>query len=151
MAGLAAMGSVEPRAIAYTAVQVRSTMLQRQRILYLQLQLRFALSSCGMWRLVDGLFDHAVFYHNIVGWFEGTEDPADKMFVDDLLLWWNRYGNHSHRRCPSLLSRQYDFWMCRHLELCPPGVRQYLCDSLFQEASHQWARGHRVIMCMITE
>ncbi|KAH0825709.1 hypothetical protein J3R83DRAFT_10041 [Lanmaoa asiatica] len=79
MASLVAMESVEPRAIAYAAVQ-----------------LRFALSSCGTWRLVDGLFDHAVFYHNIVRWFEETEGSTEKAFVSDLLLWWNRYGNHSH-------------------------------------------------------
>ncbi|KAN0094633.1 hypothetical protein V8E55_002920 [Tylopilus felleus] len=73
VASLITMESVEPRAIAYTAEQ-----------------LRFTLSSCGTWRLVDGLFDHAVFYHNIVQWFEETEGSAEKVFINDLLLWWNR-------------------------------------------------------------
>ncbi|KAF8447389.1 hypothetical protein L210DRAFT_3330283, partial [Boletus edulis BED1] len=51
---------------------------------------RFALSSCGTWRLLDGIFDHTLFYNNIVNWFEVTEDAEDQAFVDDLLLWWNR-------------------------------------------------------------
>ncbi|KAF8440992.1 hypothetical protein L210DRAFT_3399936, partial [Boletus edulis BED1] len=74
VAGLLRMKKVEPRAIAYVAVQVR-----------------FALSSCGTWRLLDGIFDHTLFYNNIiVNWFEVTEDAEDQSFVDDLLLWWNR-------------------------------------------------------------
>lgn len=90
------MESVKPRAIAYTVVQVRSPYCGDEECLSYNIQLQFALSSCGTWRLVDGLFDHAVFYHNIVQWFEEMEGSAEKTFINDLLLWWNRYGNCSH-------------------------------------------------------
>ncbi|KAF8130988.1 hypothetical protein EV363DRAFT_1331056 [Boletus edulis] len=73
VASLIRMKTVEPRAIAYTATQVR-----------------FALSSCGTWRVVDGIFNHSQFYNSIVNWFEDTEDAEEKAFVDNLLLWWNR-------------------------------------------------------------
>ncbi|KAF8121234.1 hypothetical protein EV363DRAFT_1186974 [Boletus edulis] len=75
IAGLLGMKKVAPRAITYVAVQV---------------SLQFALSSCGSWRLVDGLFDHMKFYDNIVSWFEDTRDVKEKKFVDKLLWWWNK-------------------------------------------------------------
>ncbi|KAG2099150.1 hypothetical protein BD769DRAFT_1677444 [Suillus cothurnatus] len=53
VAGLLRMKSIQPRAIAYTAVQ-----------------LRFALSSAGSWRIVDDDFDQEEFYHNVVDYFE---------------------------------------------------------------------------------
>lgn len=73
VASLLGMKSVSPRAVAYTAVQ-----------------LRFALSSCGAWRVVDGEFNYEDFYNNIVDFFEDAETPDDKNIIRELLLWWNR-------------------------------------------------------------
>ncbi|KAI9566124.1 hypothetical protein HD554DRAFT_2174837 [Boletus coccyginus] len=74
VATLLKMKRVTPQAIAYIAVQVR-----------------FALSSCGTWRLVDELFNHRDFYNAIIRWFEEEmEDVEERAFVDGLLLWWNR-------------------------------------------------------------
>ncbi|KAI5984695.1 hypothetical protein EDC04DRAFT_2549620, partial [Pisolithus marmoratus] len=52
--------------------------------------LRFALSSCGAWRVVDGEFNYETFYNNIVDFFEVVETPEDKSIIQELLLWWNR-------------------------------------------------------------
>ncbi|KAG1857425.1 hypothetical protein F4604DRAFT_1882988 [Suillus subluteus] len=73
VAGLLNMKSVQPRSIAYAAVQ-----------------LRFALSSTGSWRIVDDEFNHQEFYDNIVDFLElaATSDAVKE--VEDLLLWWNR-------------------------------------------------------------
>ncbi|KIK76228.1 hypothetical protein PAXRUDRAFT_170574, partial [Paxillus rubicundulus Ve08.2h10] len=73
VAALLGMKSVSPRAIAYIAVQ-----------------LRFALSSCGSWRIVDGEFNYQKFYNNIVHFFEGADTPEEKSIIERLLLWWNR-------------------------------------------------------------
>ncbi|KAI5982079.1 hypothetical protein EDD15DRAFT_2203313 [Pisolithus albus] len=73
VASLLGMKSVSPRAVAYTAVQ-----------------LRFALSSCGAWRVVDGEFNYEDFYNNIIDFFEDAETPDDKNYIRELLLWWNR-------------------------------------------------------------
>ncbi|KAN0091394.1 hypothetical protein V8E55_004960 [Tylopilus felleus] len=73
VAALLGMRSVQPRAIAYIAVQ-----------------LRFALSNCRTWRTHDGNFDHQQFYDNIVNWFERPRDSNAKVRVDEVLLWWNR-------------------------------------------------------------
>ncbi|KAI9566154.1 hypothetical protein HD554DRAFT_2315774 [Boletus coccyginus] len=71
-AQLAGMKQVTPRSIAYIAVQ-----------------LRFALSSCGTWRLDDDLFSLAVFYNMIIKWFEMMYQD-DKELVDNLIWWWNK-------------------------------------------------------------
>ncbi|KAF8419799.1 hypothetical protein L210DRAFT_3615596 [Boletus edulis BED1] len=73
VAQLLKMNKVQPRAIAYVAVQ-----------------LRFALSSCGAWKPRDDLFDYPTFYNNILKWFQITDDADEQVFVNDLLLWWNR-------------------------------------------------------------
>ncbi|KAG1841182.1 hypothetical protein C8R48DRAFT_620395 [Suillus tomentosus] len=52
--------------------------------------LRFALSSCGAWRIVDDEFDHRQFYIYIVDYFEHPPTSAAKASVDSLLVWWNR-------------------------------------------------------------
>ncbi|KAG2113262.1 hypothetical protein BD769DRAFT_1673798 [Suillus cothurnatus] len=59
-------------------------------IAYVAVQLRFALSSTGSWRIIDDKFNHQEFYDNIVDFFElaVTSDAAKE--VEDLLLWWNR-------------------------------------------------------------
>ncbi|KAI6140546.1 hypothetical protein BKA82DRAFT_3939797, partial [Pisolithus tinctorius] len=53
VSGLLRMRSVQPRAMAYVAVQ-----------------LRFTLSSCESWRIKDEDFDYEVFYQNIIDYFE---------------------------------------------------------------------------------
>ncbi|KAG2135515.1 hypothetical protein DEU56DRAFT_908867 [Suillus clintonianus] len=73
VAGLLRMKSVQPRAIAYTAVQ-----------------LRFALSSAGSWRIVDDDFDHEEFYHNVVDYFELCPSREATKEVETLLFWWNQ-------------------------------------------------------------
>ncbi|KAG2037994.1 hypothetical protein BDR03DRAFT_933798 [Suillus americanus] len=73
IAAILGMRSVQVRAIAYSAVQ-----------------LQFASSSCGAWRIVDDVFDHCQFYIYIVDYFEHPPTPAAKSSVDTLLVWWNR-------------------------------------------------------------
>ncbi|KAH7911082.1 hypothetical protein BJ138DRAFT_1186543 [Hygrophoropsis aurantiaca] len=73
IAALLRMNSVQPRAIAYIAVQVR-----------------FALSSCGSWRIIDEDFNYATFYNHIVDYFELPPTPEAKADIDNLLLWWNQ-------------------------------------------------------------
>ncbi|KAG1762792.1 hypothetical protein EDD22DRAFT_979658 [Suillus occidentalis] len=73
VAGLLRMRSIQPRAIAYTVVQ-----------------LRFALSSAGSWRILDDDFDQEQFYHNIVDYFKVCPSQEAMKEVDNLLLWWNQ-------------------------------------------------------------
>ncbi|KIJ09481.1 hypothetical protein PAXINDRAFT_87389, partial [Paxillus involutus ATCC 200175] len=73
VAALLGMKAVQPRAIAYVAVQ-----------------LQFSLSSCKSWRNNDAGFEHDVFYNHIVNWFEHSKDSRAKARVDEVLLWWNR-------------------------------------------------------------
>ncbi|KAG1843760.1 hypothetical protein F4604DRAFT_1596593, partial [Suillus subluteus] len=73
VAGLLQMKSVQPRALAYAAVQ-----------------LHFALSSAGAWRIIDDNFDHNEFYHNIVDYLELPSSLDAAKDVENLLLWWNR-------------------------------------------------------------
>ncbi|KAI9573158.1 hypothetical protein HD554DRAFT_2319977 [Boletus coccyginus] len=58
VAALLRMKSVQPRAIAYIAVQVR-----------------FALSSADSWTLVDEDFNYETFYYNIIDYFEAPGSP----------------------------------------------------------------------------
>ncbi|KAI5984229.1 hypothetical protein EDD15DRAFT_2375483 [Pisolithus albus] len=73
VARLLKMNTVQPRAIAYVATQ-----------------LRFALSSCPSWTTVDEDFNHEEFYHNIVDYFELPSSAWKALEVNELLLWWNR-------------------------------------------------------------
>ncbi|KAG1799432.1 uncharacterized protein HD556DRAFT_1439814 [Suillus plorans] len=57
---------------------------------YISVQLRFALSSSGSWRVVDDEFNNQEFYDNIVDYLELPPTPEAAKEVDDLLLWWNR-------------------------------------------------------------
>ena len=59
-------------------------------MLIIVFKLRFALSNCGTWRIIDGEFDYDAFYNNIVDFFENTETLQEKRFIRDLLIWWNR-------------------------------------------------------------
>ncbi|KDR80176.1 hypothetical protein GALMADRAFT_62262 [Galerina marginata CBS 339.88] len=63
------MTSVEPRAIAYAAVQAR-----------------MALSGLG-WTINDGFFSNETFFDNVAGMF--LRDP-DSNWAKDTLAWWNR-------------------------------------------------------------
>ncbi|KAI9572485.1 hypothetical protein HD554DRAFT_2036058 [Boletus coccyginus] len=58
---------------------------------HLLLKLRFALSNCGSWRIIDGEFNYHHFYNNIIAFFEQAETPKEKKFIQDLLFWWNRW------------------------------------------------------------
>ena len=92
IAALIGMKSVSPRAIAYTAVQVSIvTGKTKKDFTEIENKLRFALSSCNSWRVVDEDFDYDKFYHNITTFFEGVHTAQDKSFISKLLLWWNRY------------------------------------------------------------
>ncbi|KAI6158287.1 hypothetical protein BKA82DRAFT_4415306 [Pisolithus tinctorius] len=73
VAALLGMKSICPRAIAYTAVQ-----------------LRFALSSCNSWRIVDEDFDYEKFYNNMITFFKDVHTPQEQVEISNLLLWWNR-------------------------------------------------------------
>ncbi|KAG1787335.1 uncharacterized protein HD556DRAFT_1448824 [Suillus plorans] len=73
VATLLDMRSVQPRAIAYVSVQ-----------------LRFALSSSGSWRIIDDEFNNQEFYDNIVDYLELPPTPEAAKEIDDLLLWWNQ-------------------------------------------------------------
>ncbi|KIO00463.1 hypothetical protein M404DRAFT_16375 [Pisolithus tinctorius Marx 270] len=72
VAMLLGMKSICPRAIAYTAVQ-----------------LRFALSSCNSWCIVDEDFDYEKFYNNMITFFKDVHTPQEQVEISDLLLWWN--------------------------------------------------------------
>ncbi|KIK20496.1 hypothetical protein PISMIDRAFT_105693 [Pisolithus microcarpus 441] len=52
--------------------------------------LRFALSSCTSWRVIDEDFNYEAFYNNILTFFEECHTERDKAEVAELLLWWNR-------------------------------------------------------------
>ncbi|KAG6379970.1 hypothetical protein JVT61DRAFT_10540 [Boletus reticuloceps] len=67
------MNTLRPRAIAYTAVQ-----------------LRFALSSLTCWRIMDGDFNAQQLYQHIIDYFEAPPGAAAKVRVRGLLLWWDR-------------------------------------------------------------
>ena len=105
VASLLGMKSVCPRAIAYIAVQVSLPFLVGVPSLHKHLlwhcilfQLRFALSDCGAWWVIDGEFNYDDFYNNIVDFFENAETPDEKKVIQDLLLWWCQ--NRFLRRTP---------------------------------------------------
>ncbi|KAG1906264.1 uncharacterized protein F5891DRAFT_942358 [Suillus fuscotomentosus] len=68
----------------------RSRTSGERRTRDLESQLRFALSSCGAWRIVDDEFDHRQFYTYTIDYFEHPPTPAAKASIDTLLVWWNR-------------------------------------------------------------
>ncbi|KAG2131895.1 hypothetical protein BD769DRAFT_1666362 [Suillus cothurnatus] len=73
IASIIGMRKVTPRAIAYTACQVR-----------------FALSNITSWRTVDADFNYQLFWNNIVDFFEDAPGPAALARVNALLEWWTR-------------------------------------------------------------
>ena len=91
VAGLLKMRSVQPRAIVYIAVQVRSFMAPVNLVvLTIDTKVQFALSSTSFWELRDNSFDYKIFYHNIVDWFECPRSQAKSREIEELLLWWDR-------------------------------------------------------------
>ncbi|KAG1908160.1 uncharacterized protein F5891DRAFT_1179679 [Suillus fuscotomentosus] len=110
VAGLLNMRSVQPRSIAYTAVQ-----------------LRFALSSMGSWRVIDDEFNVQEFYDNIVDFLELPMTPDTSKEVDDLLLWWNRFLDAN-----------------MHLPIVPKESNSYLLLGVQADVSSEFAgRMHR--------
>ena len=57
--------------------------------------MRFALSSCNAWRLIDEDFNYAKFYKNILLFFEDACTMQEKDEIADLLYWWNRLAFQS--------------------------------------------------------
>ena len=91
VAALLGMKSVSPRAIAYIAVQVGQCLQRRDKGLgWLDCQLRFVLSSCNCWCIIDEDFDYQKFYSNIILFFEGVRTTQEKKEISDLLFWWNQ-------------------------------------------------------------
>ncbi|KAG2061149.1 hypothetical protein BDR06DRAFT_871400 [Suillus hirtellus] len=91
VASIIGMRKVTPRAIAYTACQIR-----------------FALSSITSWHNVDGDFDYEIFWTNIVDFFEDALGPAARARVNELLEWWTRkvFGrNHRQDLTSDVISR----------------------------------------------
>ncbi|KAG2107802.1 hypothetical protein BD769DRAFT_1366134 [Suillus cothurnatus] len=91
VASIIGMRKVTPRAIAYTACQMR-----------------FALSSITSWRNVDGDFDYEIFWNNIVDFFEDALGPAAQARVNELLEWWTRkvFGrNHRQDLTSDIISQ----------------------------------------------
>ena len=85
------MRSVQPRAIAYIAVQVRISVMATVNLAVLttDTNVRFALSSSSSWELKDDSFDYEIFYHNIVDWFECPKSQTKDREIKELLLWWD--------------------------------------------------------------
>ncbi|KAG2051815.1 hypothetical protein BDR06DRAFT_1010110 [Suillus hirtellus] len=59
-------------------------------IAYSAVQLQFALSSYGSWRIMDDEFDYRQFYVYILNYFKHPPTSAAKTSVEALLVWWNR-------------------------------------------------------------
>ncbi|KAG2107878.1 hypothetical protein DEU56DRAFT_746589 [Suillus clintonianus] len=73
-----------------------------------KVKVRFALSSVSSWRTVDGDFDYAGFWNNIVDFFEDVPGPVAKHRVAKLLEWWTRkiFGkNHRQDLTPEVVSK----------------------------------------------
>ncbi|KAG2126183.1 hypothetical protein BD769DRAFT_1357888, partial [Suillus cothurnatus] len=65
----------QPRALAYMAVQVGSSLHSNHSLMTEWIQLCFALSSASTWRIINDDFNHNEFYHNIVDYFELPSSP----------------------------------------------------------------------------
>ena len=88
------MRSVQPRAIAYIAVQVRSSVMTTVSLMLLtDTKVWFALSSSSSWELRDDNFNYKIFYNNIVDWFECPRSQAKGQEIEELLLWWDRWAD----------------------------------------------------------
>ncbi|KAG2055067.1 hypothetical protein BDR06DRAFT_882950, partial [Suillus hirtellus] len=74
VASIIGMQKVTPRAITYTACQIR-----------------FALSNITSWHTINGDFDYQIYWSNIVDFFENAPGPAAQGRVNELLEWWTRW------------------------------------------------------------
>jgi hypothetical protein len=84
------MTRVTPASIAYIATQVSYGILPPPRC-HQHFQARFNLTSSSVFSRTDTTTDSERFYGSILELFNDAEEKAE---VDDLLLWWNRYGLH---------------------------------------------------------
>jgi hypothetical protein len=89
------MTRVTPASIAYIATQVSSD-IHSARLVFpcafsaIRLwQTRFALSSSSVFSRTDTITDSERFCNSILELFDDVEEKAE---VEDLLVWWNRYG-----------------------------------------------------------
>ncbi|KAI6110370.1 hypothetical protein EDD16DRAFT_1486602, partial [Pisolithus croceorrhizus] len=70
--------------------------------------LRFALSSCMSWRIVDEDFNYEAFYNNIASFFEDCYTEQEKVETAKLLLWWNHsvFGRmNTSTYCPQAMEK----------------------------------------------
>ena len=84
---------------------------------YIQLKVRFALSSSSVFSQTDTSTDSETFYHSLLDLFE---DPDESKEVDELLTWWNRYYYNSSPFRPAHIS-MYPA-RCSLLPLPPSGL-----------------------------
>ncbi|KIM50306.1 hypothetical protein SCLCIDRAFT_34424 [Scleroderma citrinum Foug A] len=82
-------GSSEKHSRAHVATLIRMKSVSPRAIAYTVVQLRFALSSCNAWHIINEDFDYEKFYHNITTFFEDVRATQDKAAISKLLLWWN--------------------------------------------------------------
>ncbi|KAF8890441.1 hypothetical protein BD779DRAFT_1438543, partial [Infundibulicybe gibba] len=73
----------------HVASLIGLTQVNGRSIAYAAVQLRHALSSANYWDIVDGNFNYAVFYRNIVDYFESPPGLNSQIEVRALLDWWN--------------------------------------------------------------
>jgi hypothetical protein len=84
------MKSVTPASIAYIATQViflSFYVYNTNSACFLQA--RFALSSSPVFSRSDTVTDSEGFYNSVL---QLLEEPDEQEEVQDLLMWWNRYG-----------------------------------------------------------
>ena len=81
------MTYVSPAALAYTFTQVSNGHCQLGMFLLMGGQVRFALSSAGVFSRTDGETDSETFYTSVL---ELLEDPEEQDEVRPLILWWNQ-------------------------------------------------------------
>jgi hypothetical protein len=85
------MTQISPAALAYTFTQVGDTVTPSQSLTFVEhttpSQVRFALSSAGVFSRTDAETDSETFYTSVL---ELLEDPEEQDEVRPLILWWNQ-------------------------------------------------------------
>ncbi|KAG1849721.1 hypothetical protein F4604DRAFT_1934737 [Suillus subluteus] len=74
----------------HVAQIIKMQKVSPRSLAYVSCQLRFDLSSVTSWHQVDGDFDYAQFWCNIVDFFEQAPGRLAQRNVDRLLVWWTR-------------------------------------------------------------
>jgi hypothetical protein len=90
------MTRVTPASIAYIATQVSTSLYELNYPYSISAtigQARFALSSSSVFSRTDTQTDSERFYNSVLELFEDIEEREE---VEDLLVWWNRYGLLCH-------------------------------------------------------